>query len=188
MADVTLSTALKEILPLPDSAGNDHMSDVIGNKDDTSAGSSIISILKYAAEVAIAAAAEVASVEEHLHAQARVYPTLAAGALVAAPAGAWTLGDEVEIIPVGAIASNFSLTFLNIEAVSANDVFEIVIYNDAELARQRVSKISNQTGVPSVPITSIVQPAGTRISARVACGLGGASTVRLSLCYHIHTG
>jgi len=129
--------------------------------------------------------AEASEVKAHLLAASKVYPTLADGVTVAA-ADAWTLGDEVEIIPAGAIPTAFGIQYLNIEAVSANDIFEIVLYNDTEIARQRVSKISNQTGVPSVPIGSGIQLAGTRISAKVACGLGAASTVTISLSYHLH--
>jgi hypothetical protein len=194
MPDVTLSTALKQIQPLPDSLENDHISHVVGNKNDTSGSGSIVGLIKAADAKALAAvlatqAAEAAAVlarsilEQQFHAACKVYPTLANGITIQAGAGLWAEGLEVDIIPAGQITHPFTLTYLNIEAVSANDVYEVSIYNSAELARQRVSKISNQSGVPSVPISSVLQPAGTKISAKVAAKSGGSPTVTISLSY-----
>ena len=181
MADVTLSTALKEILPLPDSLVNEHMSDVIGNKNDTVTGTSVIGLLKFAAN-------DVIEVNLRLHNTNLVYPTLADGIVVTADIVAWTLGNPVEVIPVNTILTPFDIHFINVEGASNVDIYELVIYSGlplalVELGRVRISKQTVNSDIGSVPIPCFIQPALTRISARVACKGGGSHTITISLAY-----
>jgi len=50
MATTKLRAALVEVLPVADSIDNSQMSDVIGNKSDTTAGNSLVSLVKIAGE------------------------------------------------------------------------------------------------------------------------------------------
>jgi hypothetical protein len=62
----TLRSALAQLLATVDGALNTNMSDVIGNKSDTSAGTSIVSLVKDAIS-------EIEIVEEHFHGDERWY-------------------------------------------------------------------------------------------------------------------
>jgi len=172
-SDVTLSTALKEILPLPDSLGNDHMSDVIGNKDDTIAGDSIMALLKRAAG--------------RLNNPSRVYPSLADGIDVISGAGAWALGGAVEILPAGAVSEAFLVFYVKIEAVSLTDVYEIILYSgalaDVEVGRFRTQRDAAFPQAGGVPISTEIIPADTRLSARIANQTAPVATLTVSIHY-----
>ncbi len=179
--DVTLSTALKEILPVVDSLGNEHMSDVIGNKDDTTAGDSIVGLLKFAAN-------ELILVNNRLHNTNLVYPTLVDGVVVMADLAAWTLGNPVEIVPAATILTSFDIHFITVEGASNVDIYELVLYSGApgaliEIGRVRLSKQTVNSDISSIPIPCTIQEAGTRISARVAAKGGGSHTLTISLAY-----
>jgi len=179
--DVNLSSALKEILPLPDSLVNEHMSDVIGNKDDTVAGNSVIGLLKFAAN-------DVIEVNNRLHNTNLVYPTLHDGVVVMSDIVAWTLGNPVEVVPVNTILTSFDIHYINVEAASNVDIYELVLYSGlplalVELGRVRISKQTANSDIGSIPIPCFVQPALTRISARVAARGGASHTITISLAY-----
>jgi hypothetical protein len=125
--------------------------------------------------------------DEHIHTEANVYPTLAAGVTVTCGTPAWTLGTIVEVVPASTITSMYDIHHLCIEALSANAVYEIVLYQgagDTEIGRVRVVKNAIQDGTMNIPIITPIVPANARIRAEVASDSGNADTVTLSLMYH----
>ena len=128
---------------------------------------------------------------QHVHQPAKVYPTLAAGVTATADNAAWTLGAKAEISPVNTINTSFDIHWINVEAASANDTYEIVLYKggagaEVEIGRVRTYKTSTISGANSVPIQIPAQDANARISAAIASSSGGGDTLTLSLMYHIY--
>jgi hypothetical protein len=124
---------------------------------------------------------------QHIHAPAKVYPTLLNGVTINGGAGAWELGINTEIIPANAITMAFDIHFINVEAASANDTYELVFYAGAgdgtEIGRVRTVKQSTPAGANNVPIQIPAQPANTRISAKLASATGG-DNITISVFYH----
>ena len=175
----TLRAALAELLATADSAANAQICDVIGNKDDTLAGNSIMGLLKFAAN-------RLEVINDHLHNASKCYPTLADGVAVTAHATAWTLGTAVEIIPANYVTKPFNIFFVNVEAATATDVYEIVLYSGAAAGTEigRIRNIRNNT-YPEAGGSAIacrVVAANTKISARIASKTGGG-VLTLSLFY-----
>lgn len=162
-------------VPDTNTADNELMCDVIGNKNDTHAGDSIFSHAHI--------------LDEHAHSAAKVYPTLADGVTVSGAAGAWTLENFYEIVPAGSIASAFDIHYIDVEAASASDVYEVVLYAaTTEIARAKITfvDVANSQTLPSIPIITAIQPANTQIQAKCATSAGGADTIKISLAYHIY--
>ena len=129
------------------------------------------------------------SLYQHVHNSAKCYPTLADGVVITGGAGAWQLGNFVELIPASTITVNFDIHWINFEAASVNDVYELVLYkgtlgNEIEIGRIRTVRDSVQSGITDVPIQIPEQDANTRISAKVASKSGGGDTVTISVYYH----
>lgn len=127
-------------------------------------------------------------VEEHLHSPCKVYPSLAAGVTVAGGAGAWALGNFVTIVPASTITAEFDIHWISIENISANDVYELVLYygaSDIEAGRVRFVKTSVTEAVTNIPFQSIVIPANSQIRAKLASASGG-DNVTISLFYHTY--
>jgi len=192
----TLRAALAEVLPTADSADNANMSDVVGNKTDTSAGDSIVSLQKELLELVGEVTAvpfdesifgNLNALYRHIHSPANVYPTLADGVLVTGGAAAWEVGAVVELIPAGTIAVAFDIHYLNIEVASATDVYEIILYSTTgEIGRVRTTKQTNQSGANNVPIQIPPQSANEQIRIAVASKTGGGDSLRLSVFYHTY--
>lgn len=127
---------------------------------------------------------------EHQHAQAKLYPSLQDGVILTGHANAWTLGTITEIVPASTITEYFDIHWIIIESVSANDIYEIVLYQGAggsEVEIGRVKFVKNTTagsGVVSIPFQMIIVDPNTRISGAVASKTGGGDTVTISLGYH----
>jgi hypothetical protein len=159
--------------PAIDSANNTNFREVIGNKDDTASGNSLVSILR--------------RVESRLNNQSKVYPTLADGIVVTGAAGAWTLGAAVEIIPANTITEKFLIFWVKVESVSLLDTYEIVLYSgasaDVEIGRFRTSRDNIYPQAGDVSISTEILEANTKISAKVANKSGGSETVTISLHY-----
>ena len=173
MATTTLRAALAEVLPAADDTDNHNMSDVIGNKSDTSSGNSIIALLKL--------------VESRLNNPSKVYPTLANGVAVASSAVAWTLGTNTEVVPVNTITTQFLIYLVKIEAASATDIFEVVLYSGAgagtEIGRFRTNRNTDFPEAGDVVISTEIIAANSRISARIASKTAGAKTLTVSIHY-----
>lgn len=164
-------------VPSQDSTNNNIWGDVIGNKIDTHNGNSLYSKIK--------------TVLEHVHSSAKVYPTLANGVTITGATGAWTLGSFAEIIPASTITSDFDIHFISIENISANDVYELVLYKGAvsseiEIGRIRFVKTALIEAVLNVPIQTPIISANERISAKLASAGGGSDTATVSLFYHVY--
>jgi len=134
------------------------------------------------------------SLYQHVHNKAIVFPTLAAGKVVTGGVAAWAEGAAVEIIGTATapFATNaFDIHWINFEAASANDTYELSLYSGAdasvEIGRVRTTKYSNTDGVVSVPIQIPAQAAGTKISAKVASAGGGEDTVTISVYAHLYS-
>lgn len=167
---------LTQPIATQDSSNNNTPADVVGNKTDTHDGNSIYAVIK--------------TLLEHVHKESKVYPTLASGVTVTAGAGAWTLGSFVEIVPASTITSDFDIHYLSIESISANDVYEIVLYKGAaasevEIGRVRVTKNAALDATLNVPFQTPLIAANERISAKVASG-SGSNNLSLSTFYHTY--
>jgi len=169
----TLRAALAEVLPTADSAANLNSADVIGNKTDSSNGDSLYAITRL--------------VEARLNNASKCYPTLANGVTVVGHATAWTLGDAIEVIPASTITEKFLIYWAKIEAVSAADVYEVVLYSgaaaDTEIARFRTARDDVYPQAGDISISTEIQPANTKISAKCASKTGGGDTITISLHY-----
>lgn len=162
-------------VPAANSAGNATIAEVIGSKLDTGLGTSL--------------SAHAYRHNAHMHGANQVYPTLADGVLLTSDAAAWTLGPISQVIPAGIVATTFDLHYVNIEDLSANGVYEIVLYQGAALAevevgRVRATRSAVQSEVLAVPTQGPIVAAGTRISAAVASSNAAADTVTISVFYH----
>ena len=164
-------------VPSKNSAANTRMAEVVGQKTDDQDGNSI-----YAYQW---------SHYRHMHSAGHVYPTQADGVLLTSDAVAWTLGAISEVIPAGTVAAPFDIHWINIEGLSDNAVYEIVLYYGAggvetEIGRTRVTRNAVQSVAPSVPTQGRILPTGSRVSAAVAASGAGAKTATISLFYHTY--
>ncbi len=129
-------------------------------------------------------------VYQHIHQVARVYPTLTAGQVIPADATAWDLGAVTQIIPAGTITQAFDLHWVNVEAMSHNATYELVLYAgdpDVEIARVRFTRVDNFTKRDAIFVESPVIAANSRIRAALACSDAGAGRqATVSLGYHLY--
>ena len=165
-------------VPTIDSADNLTRCDVVGNKDDSHSGNSLYANLK--------------TVLEHIHSASKIYPSLANGVSVTAGA-AWTLGSFVEIVPLSAITNDFDIHYVSIEDISANDVYELVLYSDAdgtpgsevEIGRVRFVRSAVQSATLNAPMRTPLIAANSQIKAKIASS-GGGNNATISIFYHIY--
>jgi len=163
------------VVPSADSADNVYAMDVVGNKSDTHAGDSLYS--------------KVMRAEQHIHSASKVYPTLADGVTITSVSGAgtWTLGTVVQVVPASTITNDFDVHYVSIESISANGVFELVLYygaGDTEAGRVRFTKNAAQDSVLNIPIQTVIIPADSRVRAALASIDDGGQTADISLFYH----
>lgn len=124
--------------------------------------------------------------EEHMHKESKVYPTLAAAVTATTAAGAWTLGNFVEVVPANTIDEDFDVHWVNVEAVSADDTYELVLYAaTTEIGRAR-GYVKNQQSMPEWMFTCPIIRKNTQIQAKVASALGSSATLDLSVHYHVY--
>lgn len=164
-----------QFVPAVDSADNRTTADVVGNKDDNYTNKSLSSRLH--------------TLSEHAHAESKVYPTLANGVTVTSAAGAWTLGALVEVVPASTVTDFFDIHAVDVEDISANDVFELVLYagaGDTEIGRIRFVRSTVQSATLNTAIQTPLIAANDRIRAAVACAAGGGKTVDISIRYHTY--
>ena len=175
MAGTTLRDALAELLPTADSADNNNVSDVIGNKLDTHSGDSILGFIK--------------KLEDHIHSASKVYPTLATGVTINGGVGAWVLGSATVIVPVNAIADEYDIHYISVASVSVNDTYELALFSDAactvEVGRVRFTRTAVQSSTSSTPMMTPILAANTGIWAKLASASGGDNIV-VSIFYHVY--
>lgn len=132
------------------------------------------------------------SLYQHVHQQARVYPSLADGKVVTGGAGAWALGSFVEIIPANTITGPFDIHYINFEDASATDTYQLILYSglggaEIEIGAVKTKRETATSGTTNVPIQIPAQLANARISAKVASKSGGSDTVTISVYYHLYS-
>lgn len=162
-------------VPAQDSADNNFIEDVVGNKTDTHAGNSLYAMTE--------------TLLEHVHSASKVYPTLATAVTVTAGAS-WVLGNFVEIVPASTITSDFDIHHVYVDSISANDTYELVLYKGAisseiEIGRVRFAKNSNFDAIVNQPFQTTLLLANERISAKVASS-GGSNNVSVGIMYHTY--
>ena len=163
-------------VPAVDSTRNKHFTEVIGNKSDTHDGDSIY--------------AHVETIDDHFHAVSMVYPTMADGVVVTATANKWTdLGSFAVIAATNAITDDFDIHYISVEDISANGVYELVLYGGAdasevEIGRRRFTQNAVQDPVINIPFQTPIIVANTQIKAKLASDNTNADTVTISLGYH----
>jgi hypothetical protein len=127
--------------------------------------------------------------EEHVHTASYCYPTLANGVTVTGAAGAWTLGAFVEIVPASTITSEFDIHYVSVEALSANDVYELHLFygaGDTFAGSIRFVKNAAVDAVVNAPFMTELIPANSRIRAKLATKGGGSDTADISIVYHTY--
>lgn len=160
-------------VPSQNSAANLQSRDVIGNKTDTHDGNSLYAFGH--------------TMDEHIHKASKVYPTLAGGKTVTAAAGAWTLGNFSEIVPINTITDDFDIHFVSIESFTANDVYELVLYaTTTEIARVRFARTAVQSPTLNTRIQTPIIDANTQIQAKIACAGGTSRAITMSIFYHTY--
>ncbi len=156
----------------PDTVNNQTVKDVLGNKDDTHLGNSLF--------------AHAHIVEEHIHKEQLVYPTLANSIQVAGGAGAWQLGNLVTLMPANTVAEEmrFDIHWIIICALSANDEYELILYADTtQIGRLAFTRTDKKDVTDGVPFQCPILAPDVRIRARLASSSGG-DTGNFKLMYH----
>jgi hypothetical protein len=126
----------------------------------------------------------------HVHAPAKVYPTLADPVTLTAGEAAWELGADIEIIPANTITKPFDIHWINVHTISNNDEYELILYGKTgaaaavEIGRIAFNRIDNFTRIINLPIQIPVQAANNRISAKLACKSANAYTAAVKIFYH----
>jgi hypothetical protein len=123
-------------------------------------------------------------IDDSIHKPSKIYPTLADGVTVTGAAGANTLGAFAEIVPVNTITSPFAIHGVSIQAASATDRYEVVLYAaTVEIGRQRFHADSLGDSPVFIPLDTAVQNANTQIQAKLASKTGGSDTADVSIHY-----
>lgn len=159
-------------LSVVDSASNLDIADVIGQKGDSHNGNSLYSINE--------------RTDEHFHSIPFNYPTLANGITVTGHADAWTLGSFVEIIPENTITEDFDLHWISVSNISANDTYELYLYNGTTLigVAPEFSRITGAGTLVAFRFQCPVQAANSQIQAKLASKAGGSRTLDVKLNGH----
>ena len=160
-----------------DSAANNTVADVIGNKSDTYAGSSI--------------RARTDTVYDDFHNQMMLYPDLALGTTVTAAGGIWTLGSFTVLVATNAISSPFDIHGVNWDNYSGNGQYQLNVYSGADGAEVLIGSVKiNRQDVSNTTSESILNtpilPANTQVKAKLATRNGGMN-VNITLRYQFHT-
>jgi len=99
----------------------------------------------------------------------------------------WTLGNfSNDIIAAGAVSQSFSIHWMVVSNPSQNAWYDIVLYygdTDIECARTTFARENNFVNSINVPVQMRVQPAGTRIRAKMMDSVGGGSC-DIKVIYH----
>ena len=146
--------------------------DVVGQKEDTHLGDSLY--------------AHAHIVEEHIHKEQLVYPTLANSIQVVGGAGAWELGVLTTLMPADTVAANmrFDIHWVIICALSANDEYELILYaNTTQIGRLAFTRTDKKDVTDGVPFQCPILDPGVRIRGRLASSSGGDNG-NFKLMYH----
>lgn len=124
--------------------------------------------------------------EEHVHSEQNVYPTLADPVTLTAGAGAWTLGNYAEVVPASTITKMFDIHGLDISAPSANEDYEIYLYAGTTfIGSVSFTRTNNFVNSIHVPMTTPKIAANSQIQAKLADGTGEL-TCKVKIYYHTY--
>lgn len=130
----------------------------------------------------------ITDIDEHIHGPQLAYPTLANGVTVTGGA-AWTLGNYAEIVPINTITSAFCIEYLYVEDVSADDTYELVLYQTTtEVGRARFTRdvaAASTEPLIGIPFHTDLIPANSQVQAKIASSSGGDNAV-VSIAYQLH--
>ncbi len=85
------------------------------------------------------------------------------------------------------IPEDFDIHYVSIEALSANGVYELVVYDDGvECGRTRFTKNANQDGTMDIPIQTIIITAESVITAKLSTDNAAGDTATISVFYHLY--
>ncbi|GAH78237.1 unnamed protein product, partial [marine sediment metagenome] len=88
---------------------------------------------------------------------------------------------------IDVILSDFDIHYLSIEDLSANGVYEIVLYADGiKVGKARCTKNAAQDGTVNVPIKTPIISAGSVITAKAATSNVTEDTATVSIVYHVY--
>ncbi len=155
-----------------DNSANVTVKDVVGQKNDTHLGNSLY--------------AHAHIIEEHVHKEQLVYPTLANSVQVAGGAGVWELGNLVTIMPANTVAADmrFDIHWIIICALSANDEYELILYADTtQIGRLTFTRTDKKDVTDGVPFQCPILDPSVRIRARLASASGGDNG-NFKIMYH----
>ncbi len=129
---------------------------------------------------------------EHLHSQLSIYPTLAPGVNLIAGSVSWTLTSSgfVTVIASNTVTSEFDIHWVQFDNTSTNNNMELVLYAgtagaETEIGRCVVTRPAAATDSPAAPFMCPIQPANTRISAKLAASVPPCNT-NIKLYYHTY--
>ena len=126
----------------------------------------------------------------YTHNYSKVHPSLQSGIVVPKNNTPWVLGADTEIAAAGAIPNNFRIIGLLIESVSANGIYEIVLYaNNTEMFRCRLATTvaaGTYSGLAEIPVVTDLFVIPSRISASIASNNAGPGSITISLRYFTH--
>lgn len=165
-------------VPSADSVANTLIRDVLGNKNDTHSGASLMGLQRLA--------------EEHMHHIPLVYPLLANPITLTKAAGAWAaLPTPTEIIPASTITNDFDIHAMNVSSISAAGEYIIALYKGAALSEELIgykpvsrSAVNAQEG--QVRMATPLISANERISAAISSSNAGADTLDVKIEYHTY--
>jgi hypothetical protein len=201
-------------VPLADSASNALMMDVLGNKTDTTAGTSIVALVKgLLAGILVPAKNAVTNANirdvignktddeagtsvysilytllAHCHSVQLCMPTLAGGVTVTAAGGAWTLGNFVVIIATNAVTDPFDIHQIHVGTFSASDIYQLELYSGANGAEVLIAQVrfSRTSNTNPGSILPVITPI-LPANTQVKAKLasaGGGANVNFSVMYH----
>ena len=162
-------------VPLANSSDNNTTADVVGNKNDIVTTETIYGTTH--------------QLREHVHGACLCYPTLFNGIYIVSNVAAWTIGDATTILSASTVGSIYDIHFVNIETISANAQYELILYYGAgatECGRVRFARLNNNESANGVPIMTPLIPANSALTAKLACSTGGSSC-NISIFYHTYS-
>lgn len=161
-----------------DGTGNANIADVIGNRTDMHSTSTLAGLVNL--------------LTEHVHEAAKVIPTGTVGLTITCDTNsAWDLGAFGILAATNAITSDFDIHYINVENMTANATYEIVIYaganaSEVEIGRLRTVRTDKKDTAIGSPFMCPLQDANTQIKAKVMSSTGAADQVTLSMEYHTY--
>ena len=177
-----------QTVPTVDNSNNSKITDVIGNKDDTLNGTTIVAFLKKITELINDAVDSLECVFLDYNNIIRVYPSLTSPITLTTGSSSWQLGSASTIVDSNVITKDFRIVQINIGDVSTKSTYEVFLYIDTSgvlnlLGHGRTLKESNIAEVKWINCISPVVAANSKIVGKVASADGNNATIKVSLTY-----